>query len=522
MMGKRILSAITVMAIMGSSVAQANIDQFLNDAVVEVQTGRTIQTDTGTLLYGGGLQMRAPTVNIQPLTITAPSVKAGCGGIDATFGALSYLNVDQIVQLLEGMMAAAPGVMFDMALNAICPSCSKTLSKLAEMANQVNGMNLDSCSLTKKSAKWLSDQVNDSLGTGSSGPDWLDSFNSNVLDRASTMLSKFSSTLNASGCSPTSKTCGARFFTSEVSQTSFLEYVMQDDMADTYFSSTELTGMIRYFIGDFVKIAPTDASGGANQGVLKFYEPQAPGLMDFAANASSKMADWKNVTEGKAAIDANTKGILEQMIGDDTAGTVYIKGANGSLQAMNYRGNIKNNFIQRLNSISGKISSRTELSSEDISFLSMFRIPVYLITNRLASMPSGDVVLDSIKDDLATMLSYEVLYEYFARVHSILAVQRQKMDETTLDKIPYKCGGDETTCGERIRDQLGYMINQAQPMMQSAYLMSSDKYNAVSEKLVQNTELLAGINQMQQYTLQRSNPKLFETYMFAKTLVTPK
>lgn len=516
-MARKFLSTLTAAMIFSVSTVEANIDQFLKDAVVEVNSGRNIKTDTGTILYGGGLQMRAPTVNLQPFSVTAPSIKAGCGGIDLTFGALSYLNVDQIVSLLEGMMANAPGVMFELALKVICPSCMDTLNALNEMANQINGLNMDSCTATKATVGWLREKANNALGKGTSGPDWLNTINESYLKSASEHLFEVNNFLSKEGCNPTDKLCGAKFFVTNVGTTSFLKYALEGDQQDTYFNNAGLTLMIRYFTGDILKEEPTDIGGEARQGVLKFLEPAVPTVGDFAMKTTLGENQYASSDLSKI-FDQNTKNIIRQLVGDAPANTAKAKGENGALIDFPYVGNLKTLFVGRLNNIQNKLLIRAPLSSDDISFLSMFRIPLYQITNKLASIPNGDIVLEKIKTNLALMLAYEITYEYLARTRSIMSRQKEKMDDKTLEKIPYACAKGD--CATKIQHKLDEMISGTRSMMMAAYSLSASSYQNVQENLSSQVSLIQDLNNMQQFSLQRSNPRLFETYMFAKTLTT--
>lgn len=519
-MNKRIFSALTAFFLLGATSADASIDQFLNDAVVEANAGRTIKTDTGTLLYGGGLQMRAPTVNLQPFSVTAPSIKAGCGGIDLTFGAISYLNVDQIVAMLEGMMANAPGVMFEMALKVICPSCMDTLNALNEMANQINGLNMDSCSATKASANWLAGQMGYQVKEGATGPDWLATFNENFKKNVTGpggYMDQAKAFLGAEGCNPADKMCGARFFVEDVNTASFLKYALEGDVQDAYFNNAGITPMIRYFTGDIIKDMPKDSASGGQEGTLKFFEPAVPTRMDFLAQTSLGESKY-NTKSAADALDQNTKDIIRQIVGDAPANTARAKAEDGTLAPFSYAGNIKSLFVARLTAIETKISTRTALSSDDIGFLSMFRVPVYMITNKLASMPNGDLILSQIKNDLALMLAYEVTYEYLARTRALMTQQKEKLDDKTLEKIPYTCSGGK--CGDKIQEKLDDMIAGTRSMMMAAYSLAASSSRDMQSKIGDQITLMQDLNQMQQYSLQRSDPRLFENYMFAKTLTT--
>ena len=127
------------------SFSNASLKDFADGVVNVKESGGTINTRDRTILYGGGYTMKVPNVTLTPFQVKAPSLKAGCGGIDMVFGSLGFLDKEQFVKFAEGIMAAAPGVAFDLALKTLCPSCSETLKALQSMANQINNMSLDSC-----------------------------------------------------------------------------------------------------------------------------------------------------------------------------------------------------------------------------------------------------------------------------------------------------------------------------------------------------------------------------------------
>lgn len=517
-MKTKFLSAVASVLILGATTAEAGIDQFLNDAVVEVSSGKSIKTDSGTLLYGGGLQMRAPTVNVQPFSVAGPSVKAGCGGIDATLGSLSYLDVDQIVALLEGMMANAPGVMFEMALKVICPSCMDTLNALNEMANQINGMNIDSCAATQMAAGWMEKSLKGSLldGTNKDYNVAMKEFNAGVRSAKDEII-KIKASLTAQGCNPSDKTCGAKFFLEDVGTDSFLEYTMMQDLADPYFSDANFVNVMRYFAGDIKKVMPSGSGEGKQQGKLKIF-----GTMTGFTTGNGMNDGGVDGLDGYTDVqaEANTKNILKYLVGDVYGATEVpkVRDSNGNLVSMAQGSSLKAHFETKLTSIQSRIASRSALTSEDIGFLSMFRIPVYAITNRLASMPNGDVVLNFIKEDLARALAYEIVYEYLARTASIATIQKEKMDPEAIGSINYACSKDG--CHSDIVSALTTMQRGARNASMVAYSLAAQANRYASDVLGANVTLMQNLNRMQQYSLQRSNPRLFENYMFAKTLTT--
>jgi len=101
-------------------------------------------------LVGGSLQLKAPQpVTVQPIKIVPPSIQAGCGGISITGGALSFMSFDQLVSLLQGVVAAAPGVAVRLILSTVCPQCDTIMSSVMQLVNQINSMNFNSCQITQ-------------------------------------------------------------------------------------------------------------------------------------------------------------------------------------------------------------------------------------------------------------------------------------------------------------------------------------------------------------------------------------
>ena len=93
----------------------------------------------------GNLYLRAP-VRSQPIaTVSLPSFRAGCGGIDAFAGSFSFINSDQLVAFGRAIAQNAAGFAFELALETISPVIAETMSKLRALAQWVNGQNLDSC-----------------------------------------------------------------------------------------------------------------------------------------------------------------------------------------------------------------------------------------------------------------------------------------------------------------------------------------------------------------------------------------
>ncbi|EOW0155013.1 conjugal transfer protein TraH [Campylobacter upsaliensis] len=102
--------------------------------------------------FGGGS-------TVVPFNVRAPSISAGCGGIDMVFGGFSYLNFEFIVEKLKKIASAAPAFAFNIALSTLCKDCQTIMSELEKIANAINSMNFDTCQISQSSVNWGARQL---------------------------------------------------------------------------------------------------------------------------------------------------------------------------------------------------------------------------------------------------------------------------------------------------------------------------------------------------------------------------
>ena len=93
----------------------------------------------------GNLYLRSPVRSEQIASVSLPSFRAGCGGIDAFAGAFSFINSDQLVAFARAVAQNAVGFAFELALETISPVIAETMAKLRALAQWVNSQNLNSC-----------------------------------------------------------------------------------------------------------------------------------------------------------------------------------------------------------------------------------------------------------------------------------------------------------------------------------------------------------------------------------------
>jgi len=112
----------------------------------------------GYLTTGSFTARRRPQI-IQPLTLTSPSIKAGCGGISLFAGGFSFINKDEFETFIRNIGQAAIGYGVSLALEVACPTCMGVIKWLRSTMNTINNMALDSCTTAKALVNTTGDAV---------------------------------------------------------------------------------------------------------------------------------------------------------------------------------------------------------------------------------------------------------------------------------------------------------------------------------------------------------------------------
>jgi conjugative transfer pilus assembly protein TraH len=160
------------MALLGlviPSISYANLGKDLQDyfsgfgAAANVTPGGAYQGQSGGLYTGGGAYVRLPRRDLQLMNIQMPSLAAGCGGIDAFMGGISYVDSRQLLQMFRAIGQNAQGYMFSLALSQISPQIMGKIQELGAWANDHNYNNMNSCRLATLAVDSSVGMVHDAL-----------------------------------------------------------------------------------------------------------------------------------------------------------------------------------------------------------------------------------------------------------------------------------------------------------------------------------------------------------------------
>lgn len=95
---------------------------------------------------GGGFSMRMKHNNVcSPIALTPPSLKMGCSGIDMYMGSLSIITGEQLVQVAKNLGTQAKSYGFQLALKTFAPQIENLLSKLRDLAMELNQFAVSDC-----------------------------------------------------------------------------------------------------------------------------------------------------------------------------------------------------------------------------------------------------------------------------------------------------------------------------------------------------------------------------------------
>lgn len=94
---------------------------------------------------GGGFVYRTPRTDFVPFSVTPPSLKSGCGGIDLFLGAFSIPSREEFVSFLKSVGTALPGLAFQLALQTMAPDLNEQVGRYADLIRSYTNRYTDSC-----------------------------------------------------------------------------------------------------------------------------------------------------------------------------------------------------------------------------------------------------------------------------------------------------------------------------------------------------------------------------------------
>lgn len=97
------------------------------------------------VISGGEVTVKNRIVNQNILTFVPPSWEAGCGGINLFTGSFSYINSEQLIQLMRSIASNAAGLAFKLALDSMSSLIGMNVSDFLSQVEEMNRFFSNSC-----------------------------------------------------------------------------------------------------------------------------------------------------------------------------------------------------------------------------------------------------------------------------------------------------------------------------------------------------------------------------------------
>lgn len=501
------------------TISQASLKNFADGVVSVKESGGTISTKDRTVLFGGGYTMKTPNIKLTPFSVQAPSIKAGCGGIDMVFGSLGFLDKEQFVKFAEGIMAAAPGVAFDLALKTLCPSCSETLKALQAMANQINNMSTDSCA----AATALGNMALDAVVGNNTKEDLKDNkvnnffsgINENYLKPATGYLTSFNNKLSGMASGDPLYRPKLILFLSQTSTSGsgksayLLEYMFNNI---SYINGLDYK-ILRSLTGD-IKLTP---AVGDNPSYVNYLGPLDDDGKSYAFGIDNgKIGDINR-------FNTNTERILNRLMGVAEASQtpqIYANETSSgkpdaieSATTSNFPvGTLHKEYTTKVKGIISNIINRNTIPTADLEFLGRFKFPVYKIFNALGNNEYTQSVLNDTSEELATMLAAQILYELL--ITASFEIQKRY---TELDSYAAQTTKLPITNIANVREYLKDMSSATKQSAGVSFRLYQKAYSAFVGKLNLN-ESIKQASEIKKLVMLRANPGMLSNLEFLQTL----
>ena len=383
-----------------------------------------------------------------PITVEPPRMKLGCGGIDIFLGGLSFLNFDYLVSKLQRIMQTAPAFAFDIALKAICPSCSETLSKLENFVNALNHLQMGECAASKALVTTISSAAGVSGATQSEMAKATNEFmTGSGLQNLYTAGNQLIQSLNGAAPANADKQALIAGCSAGIVNLFRNGSLMANVASDNGYSSTDIVDMIRGRFGDVL------LTYNQNNGIQSTYIPPC------SENSEISMDDF---LDGKVYVRTADNPDSCQLQTD----------ANASIRQY------VNNYFNKL---VASLQTRTALDSDTQSFVQGIPFSSYMIAKTAVETGQTGLIMGTLSELTAEATVSKLLIDLMSKskrlTEAINVKYRNQAEGTSNGNPPTNC---QLAVFANLMDYMGDVdskIKKALDQLNSAYAASLGQLN---------------------------------------------
>lgn len=167
---KKSLAGLLAVLLLNNHVGAAALDTSLSGMFANITAPAIINDNMRGSFIAGGVYVRTPNSSINPITIDAPHISAGCGGISATLGGFSYISSAKLMDFFRKIIQQAVPVAFQLALTQMFPQIAKLLNDFNSLAQKISALSANSCQLATGLAHLAIDPISSAMNqTDNSG-----------------------------------------------------------------------------------------------------------------------------------------------------------------------------------------------------------------------------------------------------------------------------------------------------------------------------------------------------------------
>lgn len=146
----RICCLFATVAGISQTATTGGLDGFMTDMYSNTTAPGMFQTQQRGVISGGSFVGRVGIKSINLVSFDPPRVSAGCGGINLFGGSFSFINAQELTQLLRAVAQNALGLLFQLGLNAISQPLSSLLTSWSAKLQEMNSLLKNSCEAARK------------------------------------------------------------------------------------------------------------------------------------------------------------------------------------------------------------------------------------------------------------------------------------------------------------------------------------------------------------------------------------
>lgn len=517
------ITAVVLLVSMGlsmSSMAASWMEDFYSGAgaVVNITDPGVYQTQGATVYSGGGMTLRIPGKNLQPIAFTPPGIKSGCGGIDFWAGSFSFINKDAFVQFLRNIGQNAVGYFFQLALESISPEIAGVLKDLNKLAQDMNKFNMNSCDAAKTFVDSMDKQfsigkkIHDATTFGTadgSSSDYMASI-SNFRTDVDAAINKIDEFFTSSGGN---KDAGNHQVVPTASYNVLYKALAPSMIPDSAghsltnagFTEDEIGMLIALTGSTIVRVISGTADGKGGSQVTEYMPPIINDLKTFMGDGSDTSTFKIYDCVGNPA-DVNNKAVSSNgTIGPENGEGCTSLAMLGTAKTKDYTGKgFKKIVAEAIQQMSDNMKDRSPQTALTMKIAVMSSLPIYQIlkTAHESQFHSGQGFTAGpvSPDDLVAALSDTVAYEIASHYMEYMLKESKKAMSTS-----HTNGNAEVEDLEKIQQRMGEMIAQAK-----------DERRKLSQQVTNNTQVLTWINSLQVATAQSLGDRYMQNMQFNK------